>query len=128
MRYGEAQHFKFQRGFKLVKGLGSCIAHSSCPKPGEPAWVYYTYRPHRWVRCLTRSRYVSGVVLRVEDGLNSLEIIVDNPDGPLTVAGEVGRVERLARRILPKFRWNCSGARPAEHSLYAITYDSYVVE
>lgn len=104
VRYGEAQHFKVQRGFRVVKGLGSCFARSSCPKSGEPAWVYYTYSSTGRSGAY-QLRYVSGVVLRVEDGLNSLEIIVDNPDGPLTVAGEVARVERLARRILPKFRW-----------------------
>ena len=66
--------------------------------------MYYTYSSTGGSGAY-QMRYVSGVVLRVEDGLNSIEIIVDNPDGPLTVAGEVARVERLARRILPKFRW-----------------------
>ncbi len=104
VRYGEAQHFKVQRGFKAVRGIGRCVARSSCPEPGKPAWVYVAYSSAGGFGAYA-IRYVSGVVLRVEDGLNSIEIIVDNPDGPLTVADEVGRVEQLARRILPKFRW-----------------------
>ncbi|MGO9751204.1 MAG: hypothetical protein ACLP8S_29620 [Solirubrobacteraceae bacterium] len=103
VRYAEDQRFSPLAGSTFVRGLGSCIRDPTCPRPHKPAWLYV-----RWdvtAPGAGRLRFVSGVDLRVQDGLNAIEIIVDNSGGPLAVVSEAGQVERLARELLPKFSW-----------------------
>jgi hypothetical protein len=98
--FRELQHFIPPSGFTYVKGLGSCLPRS-CPKPGKPAWIDVAYRP------LSSSpyalKYVAGVTLYIEDGLNCLTVSVQNPNAELPIRHEVAQVELLARTLLPKF-------------------------
>ena len=106
VQYRELQRFNPGPQAKPVKRLGSCVEHSSCPKPHQPAWIITqqgTTGPKP--NAPYGLPYVSGVTLGVEDGLNALVIQVANPDGPLPVKNEVAQVEALARKLLPKFRW-----------------------
>jgi hypothetical protein len=103
VRYAENQRFMPPVGSTFVRGLGRCRNNVTCPSPHEPAWLYIR-------QDLTQPGpqglpFVSGVDLRVQDGLNAIEIMVDNPDGPLAVASEAKQAERLARKLLPKFSW-----------------------
>jgi hypothetical protein len=100
--YAENQRFSAPRGSTFVRGLGSCLSNDTCPRPHEPAWLYVRQDPA--APGPYGLQFVSGVDLRVQDGVNAIEITLDNPDGPLAVASEVGQAERLARELLPKFR------------------------
>lgn len=103
VRYAENQRFMPPAGSTFVRGLGKCVSNGTCPSPHEPAWIYIR-------QDLTQPGpqglpFVSGVDLRVQDGLNAIEITVENPDGPLAVASEAKQAERLARMLLPEFSW-----------------------
>ena len=103
VQFRELQRFKPPKNWTFVKGLGSCVEHSSCPVPGKPAWLFVN-------RELAQPPpyghpFIDVLVLRVEDGLNSLTIAVDNPNGPLPVRNEVANIEGLARKLLPLFYW-----------------------
>ena len=110
--FHELVRFK-TKGFRFVRHLGSCVVHSSCPEPHKPAWIRtvtgqvgsYPYGFHASPQRPYGFSYIAGVELRVEDGLNYLQILVVNPFGALPVKGEVGQVEKLARKLLPLFRW-----------------------
>lgn len=99
IRFAETQRLKAHSKSKRVRKLGHCQG-SSCPAPGAAAWlsVTYTRKP-----AIYSFRYISGVDLRVQDGLNAIEIILATPDGPLPVSNAVSRIEDLMRRLLPKF-------------------------
>jgi hypothetical protein len=101
--YAEDQRFSPLHGSTFVRGLGSCLSGDACPRPHEPAWLYVKQDPA--ATGPYGLQFVSGVDLRVQDAVNAIEITVDNPDGPLGVVSEVGQAERLARELLPKFRW-----------------------
>lgn len=101
IQFRELQRFQ-TKGFTYVRGLGSCVEHSSCPRPHKAAWQVvdqvnsspnYSFP------------FVAGVQLRVEDGLNAMVVQVTNPDGPLGISDEVGAAKALARRLLPRFYW-----------------------
>lgn len=97
--YAENQRFAALNGSTYVRGLGRCLRNNACPRPHEPAWLLVRRR------VTGLQQYVSLVDLRVQDGLNAIEITVENPYGPLKVTSEVGQVERLARGVLRKFSW-----------------------
>jgi cell division septation protein DedD len=50
--------------------------------------------------------FVKLEALEIEDGFNEITIVVDNPEGPVPVSGETASLERLARRLLPRFHWD----------------------
>jgi hypothetical protein len=99
IRFAETQRLKAHSKSKRVKKLGHCQG-SSCPVNGAAALlsVTYTRKP-----AIYPFRYISGIDLRVQDGLNAIEIVVATPDGPLPVRDAVSRIEDLMRRLLPKF-------------------------
>ena len=99
IRFAESQHLTTHSKSKRVRKLGHCQA-SGCSVHGAAAWlsVTYTRKP-----AIYSFRYISGVDLRVQDGLNAIEIVLATPDGPLPVSDAVSRIEDLMRRLLPKF-------------------------
>jgi hypothetical protein len=99
IRFAETQRVKPRSRSKRVKKLGHCQG-SSCPVNGAAALlsVTYTRKP-----AIYAFRYISGIDLRVQDGLNAIEIVLATPDGPLPVRDAVARIENLMRRLLPKF-------------------------
>jgi hypothetical protein len=102
IEFHESQWFSVGSGWRLVNGLGSCIARTSCPQPHEPAWVQttWTYTPGP-----DSFAYVSGMILRVEDGVNGIQITVSDPRAPLPTDA-VARALVLARELLPRFHWS----------------------
>jgi hypothetical protein len=113
IQFRELQRFKPPRGWTFVRGLGRCVEHSSCPAPHRAAYVDlirgvrstkpYSISPYPVGPYAVE--YTAGVGLRVEDGLNSLTIFVTNLVGPLPLKNEVATVEKLARKLLPRFYW-----------------------
>lgn len=95
IEFREMQRFHPLPGSTYVPHLGSCVRRSSCPRGHKAAWIL-----------VERSgTTVSGVLLMVEDGLNQIDIAVENPYGPLPVASETRAVKRLARHLIRRFRW-----------------------
>ncbi len=103
LQYAELQRYRPRSGSTYVKGLGECLSSDTCPAPGRPAWLYV--QQSLSAAGPSGTQYISGVDLRVQDGLNAIELQVDNSEGPLTVPSEVAQVESLARLLLPKFYW-----------------------
>lgn len=103
VQFRELQRFRVTAGSVFVPRLGSCVVHSSCPVAHKSAFQLVGHATGGTPPYL--SQFVSGIDLRAEDGLNFLRIVVDNPDGPLPVANEVAAAHKLARVLLPKFRW-----------------------
>jgi hypothetical protein len=101
--FRESQHFIPPSAFTPVKGLGSCLARS-CPKPHKPAWIDVTHATTGTAPYAMT--YVSGVTLFVEDGLNCVTITVQNPNDALPVKDETAQVEKLARSLLPRFKYS----------------------
>jgi hypothetical protein len=99
IRFAETQTVSKGSKSKKVKKLGHC-ATQPCPVKGAAAWlsVTYTRKP-----AIYSFRYVSGVDLRVQDGLNAIEIVLATPDGPMPAGDPVTRIEALMRLLLPKF-------------------------
>jgi hypothetical protein len=102
VQYAELQRYRSLPGASFVKRLGRCLSSSTCPKRNRPAWLLVQRSASEPGLDGTQS-YVTGVDLRVQDGLNAIEILVDDPNGPLTVGDGVAQVEKLARTLLPKF-------------------------
>jgi hypothetical protein len=102
VQFREIQRFKLSSGMVPVKGLGSCRARVSCPAHGghKAAWIL----TERVVSSLYPT-FTSGVLLAVEDGLNMFSIQVSNPGGPLPVASEKAAAIRMARELIPRFRY-----------------------
>jgi hypothetical protein len=100
--FAEVQRFRVPSTFSFVPHLGSCIEHSSCPRPHKPAWLYVQ-------RTTTNSEFTNPFPaieqLRVEDGVNALAIQMFTPNGPPAVASETAAVLKLARKLLPRFYW-----------------------
>jgi hypothetical protein len=96
IRFDETQRLTKRAKSKKVRKLGHCQG-STC---GAAAYlsVSYTRKP-----AIYSFRYVSGIDLRVQDGLNAIEIVLSTPDGPLPVANGAARLEDLMRRLLPRF-------------------------
>lgn len=113
IQYREQQFVRPPSGAVSVPGLGACIARISCPEPGKPAWLLtLTSGPAPSGSTATTAAtspsptgFVKLEALEVEDGFNEITIVVDNPRGPVPVAGETAAIESLARQLLPKFHW-----------------------
>jgi hypothetical protein len=102
VQFREIQRFQLAPGMVPVKGLGSCRARVSCPAHAghKAAWILTQKAVTSFMPAFT-----SGVLLAVEDGLNMFSIQVSNPGGPLPVASERAAAIRLARRLIPRFRY-----------------------
>lgn len=102
IEFREIQRFQLAPGMVPVRGLGSCHKRVSCPSRSgnQAAWIL----TQNAVTSLT-PQFTSGVLLAVQDGLNMFSIQVSNPYGPLPVAGEKAAAIRLARRLIPRFRY-----------------------
>jgi hypothetical protein len=101
--FREIQRFKVSPGMVPVKALGSCRIRVSCPSgQHQAAWVF----SEDSASSLLPTPFMSTVVLGVEDGLNMISIEVVNPFGPLPVANEQAAAIRLARRLVPRFRYH----------------------
>jgi hypothetical protein len=104
VQFRELQRFPV-KGFTYVPHLGTCFNSrpATCPVPSKAAWV-------RTVPALGFGQYAepfaAGIVLRVEDGLNMIEIETINQNGPLPVRNPVAATEVLARKLLRHFYWN----------------------
>jgi hypothetical protein len=103
IEFRELQRFHVNSTDTFVRGLGTCVARSSCPRPGRPAWLRVsqgisapdpTSVPFDW-----------GLLLGVEDGLNAIVVQIQNPNGPLPISGEPTAAEKLVRSLLPRFFW-----------------------
>lgn len=103
IEFRELQRFHLDASYRFVRGLGRCVARSSCPKPRRPAWLHVSQSISAGTPYAMR--FGSGLTLGVEDGLNSIVIQIQNPRGPLPIASEVGAAERLARSLLHRFFW-----------------------
>ncbi len=103
VRFAENQRFAPDPGSTFVRRLGKCVNAKACPRPNKAAWMYV--QMDRSGSFTSDSQFVSEVDLRVQDGLNAIEIFVSNPYGPLAVASESAQAQRLARLLLPKFYW-----------------------
>lgn len=103
IEFREIQRFKLAPGMVPVKGLGSCRRRVSCPAHSahQAAWIFTSDS----VSSLHPIQFTSGVLLAVEDGLNMFSIEVRNPEGPLPVAREEAAAIRLARQLIPRFRY-----------------------
>lgn len=107
VEFRELQHFGVPRGWTAVRHLGGCVKHVSCPKPGRPAWLRVVKTKPAPVPYAIDYPipYISELDLNVEDGLNAITIRVRNANAALPVKNEVAAAERLARRLVPRFRW-----------------------
>ncbi len=102
VQFRELQRVRPPKGAVSVANLGSCVSATSCPTPGHPAWLVET----QGVVAATAKPYARAEALEVQDGLDQITIIVDNPNGPFPVASETAALERLARALLPRFYWS----------------------
>ena len=100
VRFAETQSLPRGRRSKSVGGLGHCAGHAACHNGAKPADLSVTYVLKRG---LYSFRYISVVDLRVQDGLDAIEITVVTPNGPAPVFNEVSRIEGLMRLLLPRF-------------------------
>lgn len=113
IQFRELQTYKPPANWTFVRGLGSCVEGSSCPAPHRAAYIRMVKvqeggQPSPFAGSSPpppMTSYVAGVGLKVEDGLNTITVLVQNPYGALPVKNEVATVEKLARKLLPRFYW-----------------------
>jgi hypothetical protein len=105
IEFREQQLFHPPKGAVSVPHLGRCLTGVSCPLRGQPAWLYEVTSAGTATTSGAASTYAAVEALEVEDGVNQLTILVQNPQGPLSVADETTALEQLARPLLKRFYW-----------------------
>jgi hypothetical protein len=105
VQFRDQQLVRPPKGAVGVSHLGSCMAGVSCRAKDQVAWVYSLAGYRAVSDSPYAARFVKLEALGVQDGLNQITIVVDNPDGPLALADETDALVRIARRLLPRFYW-----------------------
>jgi hypothetical protein len=100
VEFRELQRLRPQSGFLPVAHLGDCRRRVSCAG-GHSAWLY----TQQASTSLSPNPFTASISLGVQAGLNSIVIQVENPFGALPVRNEVLAAERLAGRLVRRFRW-----------------------
>lgn len=100
VRFAETQRLRHSAAATPIKRFGHCPSSYRCTKRRGPAWLTVSYASTRGIYAF---RFISGVDVRVQDGVNAIEIAVITPNGPTSVANEVSQIEALARHLLPRF-------------------------
>ena len=105
VQFREQQFLRPPKGAVSVSSLGSCVTRVSCPAPRRPAWLFALRSFGLPSASAYAVRFVKLEALEVEDGFNQITIVVDDPQGPLPVKDETRALERLAKKLLPRFYW-----------------------
>jgi hypothetical protein len=100
VQFRELARLKPSAGFVPVAHLGVCRRRVSCTG-GYAAWLFTQQGRDQ----LSPTPFTAGVSLGVMAGLNSIVIQIENPFGPLPVSSEVAAAERVAKKLVRRFRW-----------------------